>query len=49
MIDFQSSNYLVLGSGSVDNWDGKKPKPSVIKKKPSEVSQGIVFNSSEVI
>lgn len=36
----KSNNYLILGSGSVENWDGKKPKPTVLKRKPSDVSQG---------
>ncbi|XP_068217008.1 transforming growth factor beta regulator 1 [Palaemon carinicauda] len=36
----KSNNYLILGSGSVENWDGKKPKPTVVKRKPAEISQG---------
>lgn len=36
----KSSNYFVLGSGSVDNSDTKKPKLTSLKRKPSDLSQG---------
>ncbi|XP_050717290.1 transforming growth factor beta regulator 1-like [Eriocheir sinensis] len=34
----KNSNYFVLGSGNVDNWDNKKPKVTSMKRKPSDPS-----------
>lgn len=35
-----TSSYFILGSGSVDNWDSKKPKQALLKRKLSDPSQG---------
>ncbi|KAK4319949.1 hypothetical protein Pmani_009151 [Petrolisthes manimaculis] len=36
----KSNNYFVLGSGSVDNWDSKKPKVTSVKRKTGDPTQG---------
>ncbi|XP_045609139.1 transforming growth factor beta regulator 1 [Procambarus clarkii] len=36
----KSNSYFILGSGSVDNWDSKKPKLASLKRKLLDPSQG---------
>ncbi|XP_047470254.1 transforming growth factor beta regulator 1-like [Penaeus chinensis] len=45
-LNTKSNSYLVLGSGSIDNWDGKKPKQTTLKRKPSESNHGNSTNAS---
>ncbi|XP_045135454.1 transforming growth factor beta regulator 1-like [Portunus trituberculatus] len=37
----KNNNYFVLGSGSIENWDSKKPKVASLKRKPSDPSPGL--------
>ncbi|KAG7160910.1 Transforming growth factor beta regulator 1-like [Homarus americanus] len=39
-LNTKSNSYFILGSGSVDNWDSKKPKLASLKRKLSDPSQG---------
>ncbi|KAK7071616.1 transforming growth factor beta regulator 1, partial [Halocaridina rubra] len=39
-LNAKGNSYVPLGNASVENWDGKKPKPIVLKRKPSDATHG---------